>query len=97
MSVYTNPSFSAPGHSFQDGTEVLELLGARDPLAVLEALPVALANEITGLSIEELQRPEAPGKWSMLEVIQHLADVELVWAYRLRLILSEDRPHRHRP
>ncbi len=92
MSVYTNPSFSTPDNSIQYGSEVLEQLGSRDPLAVLEALPVALANEITGLSIEELRRPEAPGKWSMIEVIQHLADAELVWAYRLRLILSEDRP-----
>ena len=44
MSLSTNPSFSANRHSFQYGTEVLELLGTRDPLAVLEALPVALAN-----------------------------------------------------
>ena len=92
MSVDTNPSISTPGDSYQYGSEVLEQLGGRDPLAVLEALPVALANEITGLSLEELRRPEAPGKWSMIEVIQHLADAELVWAYRLRLILSEDRP-----
>jgi uncharacterized damage-inducible protein DinB len=92
MPVYSNPSFSTETDAFLHSSAVLEQLGGRDPIAVLEALPVALANEITGLSVEELRRPEAPGKWSMIEVIQHLADAELVWAYRLRLILSEDRP-----
>ena len=92
MSVYPNPSFEPNTKSFQYTSTVLEQLGSRDPIAVLEALPVALANEITGLSMDELRRPEGPGKWSMIEVIQHLADAELVWAYRLRLVLSEDRP-----
>jgi len=92
MTVYTNPSLPTATDAFQYSSVVLEQLGSRDPLAVLEALPVSLANEITGLSLEELRRPEAPGKWSMIEVIQHLADAELVWAYRLRLVLSEDRP-----
>lgn len=92
MSVYSNPSYTAKTDSFQYTSAVLEQLGSRDPITVLQALPVALANEITGLSLDELRRPEAPGKWSMIEVIQHLADAELVWAYRLRLVLSEERP-----
>jgi len=92
MPLYSNPALSSKSDSFQYTSSVLEQLGSRDPLAVLETLPVALANEITGLSLEELRRPEGPGKWSMIEVIQHLADAELVWAYRLRQVLSEDRP-----
>ncbi len=47
---------------------------------------------MNGLTGEELRRPEAPGKWSILEVIHHLADSELVWAYRLRLVLAEKQP-----
>jgi hypothetical protein len=39
-----------------------------------------------------LRRPEAPGKWSVIEVIQHLADSELVYGWRTRMILTEDRP-----
>ena len=39
-----------------------------------------------------LRRPEAPGKWSAIEVIQHLADVEIVLAWRTRQILTLDRP-----
>ena len=39
-----------------------------------------------------LRRPEAPGKWSVIEVIQHLADSDLVFSYRLKMMLTEDRP-----
>ena len=93
MSVYANPAFSSDYTSDQYSSTVLEQLGDRDPLAVLESLPIALANEITGLSREQMRQSEGPGKWSVIEVIQHLADSELVWAYRLRLVLAEDRPH----
>ena len=47
---------------------------------------------MAGLTEEQLRRPEAPGKWSMAEVIQHLVDSEVVWAYRVRTVVAEDRP-----
>ncbi len=59
---------------------------------VLGRLIPELENLVNGLTGEELRRPEAPGKWSILEVIHHLADSELVWAYRLRLVLAEKQP-----
>jgi len=34
----------------------------------------------------------APGKWSAAEIIAHLADCELVFAFRLRQTLAEDAP-----
>lgn len=37
-------------------------------------------------------RAEAPGKWSIREAVQHLADSELVGGFRLRMILAHDRP-----
>ena len=39
-----------------------------------------------------LRRPEAPGKWSVIEVVQHLADSDLVAGFRIRMVLAEDRP-----
>src|SRR5215207_9663114 len=39
-----------------------------------------------------LRSPEAPGKWSVVQVIQHLADSDLVAGYRTRMMLSVDRP-----
>ena len=59
---------------------------------VLGRLISELENLVNGLTSEELRRPEAPGKWSILEVMHHLADSELVWAYRLRLVLAEKQP-----
>ncbi|HXT21709.1 MAG TPA: DinB family protein, partial [Thermoanaerobaculia bacterium] len=71
---------------------LLDLLGDRDPLTVVEATPAALELTVVGLDDERLRRPEKPGKWSIAEVVAHLADSELVWGYRLRRVLADDRP-----
>ena len=92
MSIFTNP-ISAAAEEAEAYTEaVLELLGDRDPMAVLAELPDAVERLLEELPDERLRRPEAPGKWSMLAVVQHLADSDLVWAWRLRQVVAEDRP-----
>ncbi|HEX6367448.1 MAG TPA: DinB family protein [Longimicrobium sp.] len=63
-----------------------------DPFAVAEATPARLAEAVAGLTPEQLRRPEAPGKWSVLEVVQHLADYDLVNGYRFRMVLAHDTP-----
>jgi len=70
----------------------LELLGDRDPWAVQAELVPELRRLTAGLSREEMARPEGAGKWSILEVVRHLADTEIVYGYRMRLILAEDDP-----
>jgi hypothetical protein len=52
----------------------------------------ALAAAVAGVSAERLRAPEAPGKWSAAEVLEHLADMESVFGYRLRQVLTADRP-----
>ncbi len=71
---------------------LLEVLGSRDPVEVLDQLLPWLTERIRGLDDSTLRRPEAPGKWSVIEVIQHLADSDLVFSYRLKMMLTEDRP-----
>jgi hypothetical protein len=71
---------------------ILALLGDRDPIEVLSATPAAVKALIAGVPAEELGVPEATGKWSVREVIQHLADSDLVWGWRLRIVLAQDRP-----
>ncbi len=72
---------------------VLELLGDADPFAVQQSLVPALRQATAGLSGEQLRTPEAPGKWSILQVIEHLVDAELIHNYRIRMILAHDEPH----
>ena len=67
-------------------------LGSRDPFDVLRTTPSELRVAIDGLSPESLNTPEAAGKWSVRDVVQHLADSELVGGYRFRMILAHDRP-----
>src|SRR5688572_17411795 len=92
MSVFTNPAGGAIDHARAYVDAILELLGDRDPLKALEATPRALAKVVEKTPRDVLARPEAPGKWSMLHVLAHLADSDLVWGWRLRLILAQDRP-----
>jgi len=92
MSVFTNPAAGAPEQARQYTTAILDLLGNRDPMEVLRQTPAALARASAGLSREAVARPEAPRKWSVGAVLQHLADSDIVWAYRMRMVLAHDRP-----
>lgn len=92
MSVFTNPAGAAREQAAAYVTAVLGLLGDQDPLDVLRATPGRLERVLADTPADVLARPEARGKWSMGEVLAHLADSDLVWGWRLRLILAQDRP-----
>jgi hypothetical protein len=92
MSVFTNPASGAAEHAAAYISAVLELLGDREPGAVLAATPSTLPRAVEGLSPSQLRQPEGPGKWSIVQILQHLADSDVVWAWRMRLILAQDRP-----
>jgi uncharacterized damage-inducible protein DinB len=62
----------------------------RSPFAVQRATPARLERLLRGLSRAQLRRRPAPGKWSINEIVAHLADTELVGGYRLRMILSKN-------
>lgn len=92
MSVFSNPITRAGDEANAYTRAVLAMLGDRDPFAVLAETPETVAKHVAAMRDEALRRPEAPGKWSAAAVVQHLADSELVWGWRLRLVLAEDRP-----
>jgi len=92
MSKFSNPAGQPPDAVARYVRDLLELVGERDPLAVQRELLPALENLCAGLGPAQLRQPEAPGKWSILGVLEHLVDQELVNAYRYRATLAEDEP-----
>ncbi|MBB6144627.1 putative damage-inducible protein DinB [Silvibacterium bohemicum] len=64
-------------------------LGKDDPLKVLSATPRKIEQLIEDLGSERMDQPSAPGKWSPREIVCHLADTELAFAFRLRQTLAE--------
>jgi len=69
---------------------ILGFVDGKDPLRVQRETPKKLQTLIKPLSKKQLtQRPE-PGKWSVGEILAHLADAELVGSWRMRLILGNN-------
>lgn len=54
--------------------------------------PKRLAAAVLGLSTEDLRYKPAPDKWCILEILGHLADVEIVFGHRIRQLLAEEKP-----
>jgi len=90
--TFSNPAAGAAASAKSYVRALLDLLGDRQPLDVLPELMPWLAARLRGVPEQALRRPEAQGKWSVTQVVQHLADSELVFGFRSRMILSEDRP-----
>jgi DinB superfamily len=66
-------------------------LGGQDPLDVIGATPERLRNLLAAMGAERAQQAPAPGKWCAREIVCHLADCEVAFAFRLRQTLAEDR------
>jgi hypothetical protein len=92
MSVFSNTSKDAPELRAQYAKAVLGLVADRDPIDILRDTPGAAARAVARLTPQQLKTPEAPGKWSIASVLRHLADTDVVWGWRMRLILAQDRP-----
>ena len=58
------------------------------PLKVQAATPKKLERLIKGASVSKLRKRPAPDKWSVVEILAHLADTEIVGGFRVRMILG---------
>ncbi len=62
----------------------------KEPLALQQTTPKKLAALLKGKTKKRLMRRPAPGKWSVVEIVAHLADAEIAISWRLRQILSSN-------
>ena len=67
---------------------VLGYVEGKKPLAVQAATANKLARLIQGVPVSRLRKRPAPDKWSVSEILAHLADTEIVGGFRMRLILG---------
>jgi uncharacterized damage-inducible protein DinB len=65
-------------------------VGNRTPLDVIAETPQRLAQLAETIGSERLDISPAPGKWSARDILSHLADAEVAFAFRLRQTLAED-------
>jgi DinB superfamily len=67
-----------------------KFLDGRPLEAILSATPHEIANKLQMIGHERVDEPPSPGKWSPAEIVCHLADCEIAFAFRLRQTLAED-------
>ena len=67
-----------------------KFLDGRPLETILAATSHEIANKLQMIGPEKATRPPAPGKWSPAEIVCHLADCEIAFAFRLRQTLAED-------
>ncbi len=92
MTEKNHPLSQAAKETFAFWDKQSRILEGRDPLQVLESTPAILGHLIAGLSESQLRRVLIPNKWSIQQIVLHLADMEWVFGFRIRTILGDDEP-----
>ncbi len=69
---------------------ILGHLGDQQPLNVQAKTADRLAKLVKGVPKAKLGKRPAPEKWSVTEILAHLADSEIVLGWRMRLILGSN-------
>jgi hypothetical protein len=78
-----------PGYDYQ--SLLLAALGTDDPAEAMAQTPAVLRALVVEAGSDLRVRP-APGEWSVIEVIGHIVDAELVSSIRYRWIVAHDQP-----
>ena len=71
---------------------LVDTLGDREPLEVMRQTPTIVRAMCGELTDAQWRTPMADGEWNALQVVGHLLDVDVVYGFRWRLVLTEDRP-----
>ena len=68
----------------------IDLVPEDDPVAVLEQQVTELSTLLKGINEERSTSRYAPGKWSIKELVNHVADTERIFSYRAVSIARGD-------
>jgi len=72
----------------QYAQRVLGYLEGKNAMEVLAAAPRELEKLVKGIARKRLDERPSPDKWSVTEILAHIADAEIVYGFRLRLTLG---------
>jgi len=61
-------------------------------LEAAEKSPKQIAAAVSGVPDKVLRYKPSPEKWCILEILGHLADMEVLYAYRIRQMLADKQP-----
>jgi len=67
-------------------------VAGQDPIEMQQKMAGALARLIKGVPDTKLKVAPAPGKWTVTEILMHLAEDELASTWRYRQMLEHDGP-----
>ena len=70
---------------------ILGYVEGKDPLKIQKSTAKKIEKLIKPLSKKQMRNGPRPGKWSIAEILAHLADAEVVASWRMRLILGARR------
>ena len=69
---------------------ILGYVEGRDAIKVQRTTAARLKKAITGLTPSQLKWRPQPAKWSIAEILAHLADAEIVASWRMRSVIGEN-------
>jgi len=72
----------------QYSQRILSNIEDKDPLKAQSVAAKKLERLVRGVPASRLRKRPAPDKWSVSEILAHLADAEIVVAWRIRSILG---------
>ncbi len=76
--------------SQQYTARILSKIDGKDPFKVLKTTPKKIRKLIKSVKKKALYKKPAPGKWSVAEIVAHLAETELVLGWRYRSIAEKN-------
>ena len=64
----------------------------REKIDAIERGPSLVVAAAAGVDDRTLRYKPAPDKWCILEILAHLADIEVLYGYRMRQMLADREP-----